>query len=102
MLASPRMASSIPSPLNTTLPSKLDRNHSRFRNNTAGMLALLGQLRVQESAIREGGGVKAVESQHAKKRLTARERIALLLDPETEFFELSLFAAFDMYEEWGG
>jgi 3-methylcrotonyl-CoA carboxylase beta subunit len=66
------------------------------------MLALLAQLREQESAIREGGGAKAIEAQHAKKRLTARERIALLLDPETPFFELALFAAFEMYEEWGG
>ncbi|MBB6142733.1 acetyl-CoA carboxylase carboxyltransferase component [Silvibacterium bohemicum] len=91
-----------PSSLNTTLPSKLDRNHPRAKNNAAGMLALLAQLRMQETAIREGGGAKAIESQHAKKRLTARERIALLLDPETELFELSLFAAFGMYEDWGG
>ena len=66
------------------------------------MLALLAQIRAQEAAIREGGGGKAVESQHAKKRLTARERIALLIDPETEFAELAGFAAFGMYEEWGG
>jgi 3-methylcrotonyl-CoA carboxylase beta subunit len=66
------------------------------------MLALLAQIRAQEAAIREGGGAKAVESQHAKKRLTARERIALLIDPETEFAELAGFAAFGMYEEWGG
>jgi acetyl-CoA carboxylase carboxyltransferase component len=66
------------------------------------MLALLAQIRAQEAAIREGGGAKAIESQHAKKRLTARERIALLIDPETEIAELSLFGAFGMYEEWGG
>ena len=88
--------------LNTTLASKLDSKSARARNNAAGMLALVAQIRQQEAAIREGGGAKAVESQHAKKRLTARERIALLVDPDTEFFELSLFAAFEMYEEWGG
>jgi len=88
--------------LNTTLASKLDSKSARARNNAAGMLALVSQIRQQEAAIREGGGAKAVESQHAKKRLTARERIALLVDPDTEFFELSLFAAFEMYEEWGG
>jgi 3-methylcrotonyl-CoA carboxylase beta subunit len=101
MLASPMTESNSPS-LNTTLPSKFDRNQARAKNNAAGMLALLAQIRLQEAAIREGGGAKAIESQHAKKRLTARERIALLLDPETGFFELSLFAAFGMYEEWGG
>jgi len=88
--------------LNTTLASKLDPRSARSSNNAAGMTALVGQIRQQQTEIREGGGAKAIESQHAKKRLTARERIALLLDPETELFELSLFAAFAMYEEWGG
>jgi len=96
------MADSTPTSLNTTLPSKLDPKSSRSRNNAAGMLSLLAQIRRQEAVIREGGGAKAIESQHAKKRLTARERIALLLDPETELSELALFAAFEMYEEWGG
>lgn len=66
------------------------------------MLALLEKIRQQEAELRQGGGPKAIESQHAKKRLTARERVELLLDPGTELFELSLFAAFGMYEEWGG
>src|SRR6201985_2123803 len=88
--------------LNTVLPSKLDPKSTRARNNAAGMLALLEQLQRQEGEIREGGGAKAIESQHAKKRLTARERLALLLDPGEEFMELGLFAAFGMYEEWGG
>src|SRR5262249_34904090 len=49
----------------------------------------------------EGGGAKAIESQHAKGRLTARERIQRLVDPGT-FFELGIYAANRMYEEWGG
>ncbi len=96
------MAESILPTLNTTLASKLDSRSPRARNNAAGMLALVEQIRRQEAVIREGGGAKAIEAQHAKKRLTARERIALLLDPDTELFELALFAAFEMYEEWGG
>ncbi|PYT97628.1 MAG: methylcrotonoyl-CoA carboxylase, partial [Acidobacteria bacterium] len=40
--------------------------------------------------------------QHKKGRLTARERIAKLIDPGSHFFELGTFAAFEMYEEWGG
>jgi acetyl-CoA carboxylase carboxyltransferase component len=88
--------------LNNTLASKLDTNGHRARNNAMSMMALVASIREQESQIREGGGEKAIEAQHAKKRLTARERIALLLDPKTELFELSLFAAFSMYEEWGG
>src|SRR5271170_2250121 len=96
------MADSSPPSLNLALPSKFDPKSPRARNNAAGMLALLSQIREQEATIREGGGAKAIESQHAKKRLTARERIALLLDPDTELFELALFAAYGMYEEWGG
>jgi len=45
----------------------------------------------------EGGGAKAIARQHEKGRLTARERIALLADPDT-FFELGLYAAHGMYE----
>ncbi len=91
-----------PAKLNNSLPSKLDPNAPRAKSHAAGMLALLGALRQQEAEIRQGGGVKAIDSQHAKKRLTARERLSLLLDPDTEFVELGLFAAFGMYEEWGG
>ena len=56
----------------------------------------------QERTIREGGGPKAIERQHAKQRLTARERIARLLDADTDFLELGLWAAWGMYAEWGG
>src|SRR5579875_1021595 len=88
--------------LNNVLTSKLDPGSTRARSHTAAMTALVASIRAQEAQIREGGGAKAIESQHAKKRLTARERLALLLDPGTGLFELSLFAAFGMYEEWGG
>ena len=84
------------------IASKLDPQSRKSRANTAGMEALLLAIGQQEDAIRQGGGAKAIEAQHAKKRLTARERLALLLDPGEEFLELSLFAAFGMYEEWGG
>src|SRR5215470_1357161 len=88
--------------LNNTLSSKLDANSHRARNNAMGLMALVASIRDQEAKIREGGGAKAIEAQHAKKRLTARERIALLLDPGAELFELALFAAYGMYEEFGG
>jgi len=96
------MSESSVSSLNRVLSSTLDVNAPRARANAAGMAALLAEIRGQEALLREGGGAKAVESQHAKKRLTARERVGLLLDEGTELFELSLFAAFGMYEEWGG
>src|ERR1700756_5987973 len=88
--------------LNTTLVSKLDPKAKRQQANAAGMRALLAALQQQEATIREGGGAKAIDAQHAKQRLTARERIALLLDPNTDLFELGAYAGFDMYAEWGG
>src|SRR5258708_5582299 len=91
-------AADAPRKLNNTLASKFDRDGRRARNHAMGMLAVLGTIREQEAEIRTGGGAKAIESQHAKKRLTARERLALLLDPGTELLELGLFAAFGMYE----
>ena len=56
------------------------------------MADLVSQVRNEEEKIREGGGVKAIESQHAKSRLTARERINLLADPGS-FFELGIYSA---------
>src|SRR6516165_690689 len=63
----------------------------------------------QEQLLLQGGGPKAIERQHEKGRLTARERIAKLVDkPIDDFdshcywFELGLWAAWNMYAEWGG
>ena len=58
-------------------------------------------MHTQETTIRLGGGAQAIERQHAKGRLTARERISKLCDPDS-FFELGLWAAWQMYAEWGG
>ena len=84
------------------LPTKIDATSTRFEKNMRAMAELVASLRNEEEKIRLGGGEKAIESQHAKKRLTARERINLLIDRDTEFFELGLYAAYEMYEEWGG
>ena len=84
------------------LPSKIDATSTRFEKNMRAMAELVAAVRNEEEQIRMGGGEKAIEAQHAKKRLTARERINLLIDRDTEFFELGLYAAYEMYEEWGG
>ena len=59
-------------------------------------------LLAQAEQLRAGTGAKAAARQHEKGRLTARERIAQLIDPGTEFFELGLWAGWNMYQEWGG
>ena len=84
------------------IPSKIDPTSPRFEKNMRAMADLVTDLRNEEEKLEEGGGQKAIDAQHAKKRLTARERIRLLLDPGTELFELGMYAAFGMYEEWGG
>src|SRR5690348_5541304 len=84
------------------IPTKVDATSTRFEKNMRAMAELVAAVRNEEEKIRLGGGEKAIESQHAKKRLTARERINLLIDRDTEFFELGLYAAYEMYEEWGG
>lgn len=82
--------------------SQLDTKSARFQQNAAAMRALLTAMEAEQASIRQGGGAKAIEAQHRKNRLTARERLELLLDPGTEFYELSIYAAHDMYAEYGG
>jgi len=95
-----RTESSSPS-VATVLETRVDATSARFEANMRFLADLVSNLRNQEEKIREGGGQKAVESQHSKGRLTARERIQLLLDPGT-FFEIGAYAAFGMYQDWGG
>jgi 3-methylcrotonyl-CoA carboxylase beta subunit len=88
--------------ISNKLFSKIDPTTARYEKNMRSMAELVAAIRTEEEQISLGGGEKAIESQHAKKRLTARERIDLLLDRDTPFFELGLYAAYEMYEEWGG
>src|SRR5579875_2167744 len=101
------------------LESKLDTAAARFGRNREATLKLLEEVRAEEARIREGGGAKAIEAQHKKGRLTARERLGLLLDKgpleptlasdkaarddgAPGFLELGLWAAYGMFGEWGG
>lgn len=49
-----------------------------------------------------GGGKSSIDNHHKKGKLTARERIKLLIDDNSNFFELNTFCAHEMYEEFGG
>jgi len=60
-----------------------------------------GKIRAEEERLREGGGKAGQERQHKLGRLVARERIARLLDRNSNFFEIGLWAAYKMYEQWG-
>jgi len=85
-----------------TLHSTLDPHSARMKANRDRLLELLASMRGEEDSIRLGGGKNAADAQHAKGRLTARERMALLLDEGSELLELSLWAAHGMYGEYGG
>jgi acetyl-CoA carboxylase carboxyltransferase component len=85
----------------SVLETRVDPTSPRFEANMRFLADLVSQVRNEEEKIREGGGQKAIEIQHSKARLTARERIHLLVDPGS-FFELGSYAAYGMYEEWGG
>ena len=63
---------------------------------------LLAQLQQAEALLQQGGGKAAIERQHGKGRLTARERIQRLIDPGTPLTELGLWAGYEMYADWGG
>jgi 3-methylcrotonyl-CoA carboxylase beta subunit len=84
------------------LKTSINKKSPEFEKNTRRIVDLVSQFKNEEEQICVGGGSKAIESQHKKGRLTARERIKLLVDPGTSFFELAVYAAHGMYAEWGG
>jgi 3-methylcrotonyl-CoA carboxylase beta subunit len=59
------------------------------------------ELSRQEEALRLGGGADGHDRQRRHGRLPVRERLTLLLDEGRPFFELGIWAAYDMYPEWG-
>jgi acetyl-CoA carboxylase carboxyltransferase component len=64
----------------------------------ARMEELVAELRERTAQVARGGGEKALEKHRSRGKLTARERIDRLLDPDTAFLELSALAAWDLYE----
>ena len=64
---------------------------SRLRESSA-------ELRALEAKLREGGGKDRIARQHKQKKLTARERVDLLCDPDARFLEIGLLVAHDQYE----
>jgi acetyl-CoA carboxylase carboxyltransferase component len=66
--------------------------------STSRLRALSAELRELEERLREGGGTERVERQHAQGKLTARERVSLLCDPQSRFIELGLLVAHDRYD----
>ena len=80
-------------------PASRDAAYDRREENNRARLAAW---REKVEAIHLGGGPRRIEREHERGKLTARERVAALLDEGTELFELGLFAGYGMYEEEGG
>lgn len=81
--------------------SSLQKN-AAFQKNAGHMQALVDRLHARAAETRLGGGKAAIEKHHRNRKLTARERIERLIDPGSAFLEVGLFAAYGMYEEYGG
>tara|TARA_R110002020_G_scaffold228543_5_gene439322 strand:+ start:964 stop:2592 length:1629 start_codon:yes stop_codon:yes gene_type:complete len=71
-------------------------------NSNPTMDSLLQNLQAKYEQVKLGGGAKRIEKEHAKGKLTARERIDYLRDKNTDFLEVGAFVADGMYEEEGG
>jgi 3-methylcrotonyl-CoA carboxylase beta subunit len=73
-----------------------------FNKNEDALRQAVSGWRGRLDKIALGGGKTAIEKQHEKNKLTARERIQYLIDEGSAFIEIGAFAGFEMYEEQGG
>jgi acetyl-CoA carboxylase carboxyltransferase component len=80
------------------LSSKIERENDLFARRRDRMTGLVAELRERTALVAAGGGARSVERHRSRGKLTARERIDLLVDPDSAFLELSALAAWDVYE----
>jgi len=78
------------------------KKDAAFNRNEDITKNLIRVIDAKAKKIMLGGGEEAIKKQHAKNKLTARERIDKLIDPQSSFFEIGLFTAYGMYAEYGG
>ena len=65
---------------------------------TSRLRELSAEVRALEDRLRQGGGTAKVAKLHAQGKLSARERVAKLCDPDTHFIEVGLLVAYDQYD----
>ncbi|MBP9152762.1 MAG: acyl-CoA carboxylase subunit beta [Flavobacteriales bacterium] len=73
-----------------------------FNRNEDVMKQLISKMESRLEQIYLGGGRKRIDKEHEKGKMTARERVATLIDPESETIEIGAFAGYGLYEEQGG
>src|SRR5207237_486891 len=76
-------------------------SHPSISSSSEVLRAHCAAIAKEEAALREGGGKAGHERQRKMGRLPVRERIGHLLDKDSPFFEIGLWAAYKMYEQWG-
>jgi acetyl-CoA carboxylase carboxyltransferase component len=84
------------------LASLIDPRSPEFEANASAMAALLAQVRAAYDQVLAGGGAKYVERHRQRDKLMARERIDLLIDPDSPFLELSPLAGWGTMDPLGG
>ena len=85
-----------------TEETKMKKQDLKFNKNEDTMKLKLSALQLKIDKIHLGGGEKKIKKHHSKGKLTARERIAFLLDKDTDYVEMGEFAGYGMYEQYGG
>ena len=85
-----------------TLASKLNPRSEEFKANAAAMRSLVDDLNTRLAQIALGGGEAARAKHTGRGKLLPRERVEMLLDPDTPFLEIAPLAALGMYPEKGG
>ncbi|HEX3226535.1 MAG TPA: carboxyl transferase domain-containing protein [Gaiellaceae bacterium] len=80
------------------LSSHVERGSDEFARRRERMAGLVAEVRERTEQVARGGGEKAVERHRSRGKLTARERIDRLVDPDTAFLELNALAAWGLYD----
>jgi len=80
-------------------PIVRDLQFNRYEDNFKNLLRVLT---VRSDTVKLGGGEESIAKQHARGKMTARERITRLIDQDSYFLEIGLFTAWEMYDEYGG
>ncbi|RFS19517.1 acyl-CoA carboxylase subunit beta [Chitinophaga silvatica] len=80
----------------------MDQQQLDANKNKDAMRMAISTMKQRLGVIEQGGGKKSLEKVRQRGKLTARERIEYLIDKDSLFTEIGAFAAYDMYEEYGG
>ena len=82
----------------TILKTQIDKNSQQYKQNFEYLKAQVEEFKKRSELVKQGGGEKSIERHKSRGKLTVRERIENLIDPQTAFLEFSTLAAWEMYK----